>query len=171
MRLIAAAVSALVILGVAATTASSSTGDPVIAGQANSSNAPTQFYGTAPPCDDCTGVPTVGVSSLSPDRIGLAVQGGTVLVGGLTLKNGVMTMESNAFVLGVAAGKRKAVSSHDFDVPVDAMVLANLQSPRPNLWVTAAVPQPGSPGTVTVYLNRVVQHPVRLTVAVIGSAG
>jgi hypothetical protein len=43
--------------------------------------------------------------------------------------------------------------------------VATLQAPRPNVWVTAAVPDSSSK-TVTVYLNRPVAHPVAVAVAV-----
>jgi hypothetical protein len=170
MRLIAAAAAALVILGIAAGVAQGSTGDPVIAGQTNTSDVATTFVGTQTPSEcDCHGEPTVFINAASVDRTGLAVSGGINVGGGLLVHDGTLNLTDASINIGIGGGAKKAVYNI-FDVGHEAQVIATLQSHRPNLWITAAVPS-WQNQTVTIYLNRVIAHPVLVAVAIINAVG
>jgi hypothetical protein len=99
------------------------------------------------------------VNAASPDRSGLAVSGGISASGGVTIGNGTLNLTDATTNIG--ADRKKTVYRKIFDVGHEAQVIATLQSHRPNLWIMAAVPD-WQAQTVTVYLNRVVAHPVLL---------
>jgi hypothetical protein len=189
MRLIFAAIAALTILGAAATTASSSTGNPLVLGAQNQANRTTFLTSNISDSLNEHGDPTLDVSStgnasdvhqsaitattsntLSPairavGNDALEADGDVRVDGALDVTGPLAVGPDVARRIVVEAGAQSAT----FPTVPDALVIGTVQQPRPNLWVTTAVPNPQA-GTASVFLNRPVKHSVAVAVIVMRSS-
>jgi hypothetical protein len=180
MRLVTATVAALLVIGFAATLAQGSTGDPVVLGQddngghhttsitANTSDAFEEHGGPALTvlqngiADDPNQSAILAQetrSQVAPaitavGNYALRAKGDVDVLGALRLQNATSVI--------VKPGARTVTAK-----VTGTMAVAELQEQRPNLWVTATVPDPQD-GIVTVHLNRPVAHPVGVAVVALG---